>query len=556
MQSGVSAITVGVADDSKGGRTPGSTQSSPRRFRTRFRVESDSSLSGGEDLEEQLRKRLRVQSFIWALATLMLGATAVARNVGQIRKDPTLLFTAPPLPGVLLLLTVVTLVFLRLLSPSRRLPLKALRAIEWAGVFQAAGFFAFNQWLSLRLGTALEIRDNSMDLGAGLGAPWGAIIVAYGVLIPSSMKHCLMRTVAVAFVAFIPEMLVFPGTIGLSGGAPVFLATKFVLIGSMAALGIYGAYRIDVLSKDASQARQLGQYKLRRLLGQGGMGEVHLAEHQFLRRACAVKLIRPEQAGNEDTLARFEREVRAAARLTHPNTIQIYDYGRAEDGTFYYAMEYLPGISLQELVERHGALPPARAIHVLMQVCGALREAHAHGLVHRDLKPANVMVCERGGMHDVVKLLDYGLVVTTNIAEEEARLTRTGMIVGTPEFMSPEQCGGDVSVTGASDIYSLGAVAYYLLSGKAPFAGRPVMQIMAAHLYETPKPIRQVREDVPEELEQVIARCLEKMPERRFADIDELETAIKRSSRTLSWTLDDARNWWHDNAVAVSAAMS
>jgi serine/threonine-protein kinase len=547
---------VGAADDSKAGKSPISVQSAPRRFRTRFRVESDSSVSGGEDLEEQLRKRLRVQSFIWALATLMLGVTAVARNFGQIRKDPTLLFTAPPLPGVLLLLTIVTLIFLRLLSPTRRLPLSTLRAIEWAGVFQAAGFFAFNQWLSLRLGTAQEIRDNSMDLGAGLGAPWGAIIVAYGVLIPSSMRHCLTRTVAVAIVAFIPEMLTFPGTIGLSGGAPVFLATKFVLIGSMSALAIYGAYRIDVLSKDASQARQLGQYKLRRLLGQGGMGEVHLAEHQFLRRACAVKLIRPEQAGNEDTLARFEREVRAAARLTHPNTIQIYDYGRAEDGTFYYAMEYLPGISLQELVDRHGALPPARAIHVLMQICGALREAHAHGLVHRDLKPANVMICERGGMQDVVKLLDYGLVVTTNISEEEARLTRSGMIVGTPEFMSPEQCGGDIAVTGSSDIYSLGAVAYYLLSGKAPFAGRPVMQIMAAHLYETPKPIRELREDVPEELEQVIARCLEKMPERRFADIDELETAMKQTSASLRWTPDDARNWWHDNAVAISAAMS
>ena len=535
--------------DQKAVTAPGSSASSaPRAFRTRFRVESDASLSGGEDLEDQLRKRLRIQSYIWAVATLMLGLTALARNFGNIREHPSLLFTSPPLPGILLLITIVTAVFLRLLSPGRRLPLRQLRMIEWAGVIQAAAFFGFNQWLSLRLGTAHEIRDNSMDLGAGLGAPWAAVIVAYGVLIPSSMKHCLIRTGALAFFAFIPEMLVFPSTIGLDGGAPVFLATKFVLVGSMSALAIYGAYRIDVLSKDAQEARQLGQYRLRKLLGHGGMGEVHLAEHQFLRRACAVKLIRPAQAGNEETLTRFEREVRAAARLTHPNTIQIYDYGRAEDGTFYYAMEYLEGMSLQEIVERHGPLPPARVVHVLSQVCGALREAHSCGLVHRDIKPANVMLCERGGIHDVAKLLDYGLVVTNQVAEEEARLTRSGMVVGTPEFMSPEQCGGDASVSGASDIYSLGAVAYFLLSGQAPFAGRQVMPILAAHLYEAPRPVVEMRPDVPSALADVIARCLEKLPENRFSDIDELHGALAASVLNEAWTTSDARNWWGRHA--------
>jgi hypothetical protein len=532
-----------------------SASSRSRAFRTRFRVESDASLSGGEDLEEQLRKRLRIQSFIWAVATLMLGVTALARNLGRIRENPSLLFTSPPLPGVLLLLTLVTAVFLRLLSPERRLHLGKLRAIEWAGVIQAAAFFGFNQWLSLRLGTANEIRDNSMDLGAGLGAPWAAIIVAYGVLIPSSMKHCLIRTGALILFAFIPEMLTFPATIGLAGGAPVFLATKFVIIGSMSALAIYGAYRIDVLSKDAQEARQLGQYRLRRLLGQGGMGEVHLAEHQFLRRACAVKLIHPTQAGNEETLARFEREVRAAARLTHPNTIQIYDYGRAEDGTFYYAMEYLEGLSLQEVVDRHGPLPPSRVVHVLSQVCGALREAHACGLVHRDIKPANVMLCERGGIHDVAKVLDYGLVVTSQIAEEESRLTQSGMVVGTPEFMSPEQCGGDAAVSAASDIYSLGAVGHFLICGRGPFTGRPVMQMLAAHLYEVPRPVNEIRPDVPAALADVIARCLEKLPENRFPDIETLDAALAESVRGERWTVSDARGWWANRGAARPVAI-
>ncbi len=523
--------------------------SGPRAFKTRFRVGSDSSMASGEDLEDQLRKRLRIQSFVWGLVTLALGVTAIIRTPAHISEDPSLLFTTPPLPGVLLILAVVAFVFIRLLAPARRLSLGALRGIEWAGVAQAAAFFAFNQALSLHLGTVNDIRDNSMDLGAGFGAPWGAVIVAYGVLIPSSIRHSLLRTLALAIGAFIPEMVVFPGTIGLSGGAPIFLATKAVLIGAMSALAIYGAYRIDVLSKDAQEARQLGQYRLRRLLGKGGMGEVHLADHQFLRRACAVKLIHPEQAGNEATLARFEREVRAAAKLTHPNTIQIYDYGRAEDGTFYYAMEYLPGISLQELVDRHGPLPPARAVRVLCQICGALREAHGHDLVHRDLKPANVMLCERGGRYDVAKLLDYGLVITNTTAEAEAKLTQAGMVLGTPAFMSPEQCGVDSDVNASSDIYSLGAVAYFLLAGRAPFAGRTPLQMLAAHLYEKPKPLREIRDDIPGELEEVIVRCLQKAPADRYPDVGAVEAALSGCA-IAAWTDSDASSWWSSTPLS------
>src|SRR5262249_54069316 len=184
---------------------------------------------------------------------------------------------------------------------------------------------------------------------------------------------------------------------------------------------------------------QLGQYRLRRKLGSGGMGEVYLAEHLLLRRPCAVKLIRPDQAGDPNNLRRFESEVRAMATLTHWNTVEIFDYGHAEDGTFYYVMEYLPGKTLEALVEKHGALPPGRAVHFLRQVCRALREAHGIGLLHRDIKPSNVLACERGGVHDVAKLLDFGLVHKTGLGKEAQKLTVVGSVGGSRPYSDAAQ---------------------------------------------------------------------------------------------------------------------
>ena len=203
------------------------------------------------------------------------------------------------------------------------------------------------------------------------------------------------------------------------------------------------------------------------------MGEVYLAEHQLLKRPCAIKLIRPDRAGDPRALARFEREVRTTARLSHPNTVEIYDYGRTEDGTFYYVMEYLSGLSLADLVERHGPLPPGRAIYLLRQACGALAEAHAAGLVHRDLKPANIFAARRGGLHDVAKLLDFGLVLPTAEPVAPPSSAGTATIAGSPLYMAPEQATGDARPDARSDLYGLGAVAYYLLTGRAPFEGRP-----------------------------------------------------------------------------------
>ena len=222
------------------------------------------------------------------------------------------------------------------------------------------------------------------------------------------------------------------------------------------------------------------------------MGEVYLAEHQLLKRPCAVKLIRPGDATDPRALERFEREVRLTATLSHPNTVEIYDYGRTEDGTYYYVMEYLPGLSLAELVERHGPLPPGRAVYLLRQVCGALREAHAAGLIHRDIKPSNIFAARRGGMDDVAKLLDFGLVrpaATTGAAH----LSGEGQILGTPLFMSPEQARGGRELDERSDIYSLGAVAYYLLTGRPPFDEGGGIGVMIAHARDPVVPPSLVR---------------------------------------------------------------
>jgi serine/threonine-protein kinase len=249
-------------------------------------------------------------------------------------------------------------------------------------------------------------------------------------------------------------------------------------------------------------------------------------------------------------MLRFEREVRATATLTHANIVQVYDYGLTENGTFYYVMEYLPGPTLEELVEQHGPLPPARAVHLLRQVCGALGEAHAIGLIHRDVKPRNILVCTRGGVHDVAKLLDFGLVRTQGSGPGEADLTGEHAIAGTPHYRSPEQAAGGENVDCRADLYSLGAVAYFLLTGRPPFAGRPVGQVLAAHQYEAPEPLTRNRPELPAELEAVVLRCLAKKPDERFPDAPALSKALAACPISAPWGEEEAAGWWRSRPEA------
>jgi serine/threonine-protein kinase len=296
---------------------------------------------------------------------------------------------------------------------------------------------------------------------------------------------------------------------------------------------------------ELAEGRQLGPYRLRQPIGAGAMGEVYLAEHQFLKRPCALKLIGRDRMGDPQALERFEREVRVTATLSHPNTVEIYDYGRTADGTSYYVMEYLPGLSLAELVQQHGPLPPGRVVYLLRQVCQALREAHAVGLIHRDLKPSNIIAARRGGMDDVAKLLDFGLVLPATTVPG-ANLSVEGQIVGTPLFMSPEQASGDRELDQRSDIYSLGAVAYYLLTGRPPFSGASAMAVLVAHVRDPVVPPSLILAGTPEDLERVVSRCLAKDSAGRFTDAESLERALGECACSGDWDQDRAARWWRD----------
>jgi serine/threonine-protein kinase len=325
----------------------------------------------------------------------------------------------------------------------RPLSLRQLRAIDLKLFSCIVTFFAWlhYEWFQNEVLVQAALRaqgplGRDMDLerltGASAAVHWILLIVVYGVFIPNTWR----RTAAVVAVGVCLPLGMTLGLGLLDDGASGFAAYALVdqscLIFFAAVVAVFGSYRIGALQREVAEARRLGPYRLKERLGVGGMGEVYLAEHLLLRRPCAVKLIRPERAGDPRHLRRFELEVQATAALTHPNTVQVYDYGHAEDGTFYYDMEYLPGLSLEELVTRYGPLSAARAVHLLRQICGALSEAHATGLVHRDLKPGNVIVGERGGLHDTAKIVDFGLVLPVGSGLEEAKLTQDGAVTGTP----------------------------------------------------------------------------------------------------------------------------
>ncbi|HEY9173099.1 MAG TPA: serine/threonine protein kinase [Verrucomicrobiae bacterium] len=298
------------------------------------------------------------------------------------------------------------------------------------------------------------------------------------------------------------------------------------------------------LTEAELQARELGQYRLEEKIGEGGMGVVYRARHALLRRATAIKLLLPDRASPE-AIQQFEREVQLTSQLTHPNTIQIFDYGYTVDGLFYYVMEYLEGLNLAQLVSRFGPQPEGRVIHLLTQVCGALQEAHEKGVVHRDIKPANIVVGVRGGFPDSVKVLDFGLVREYRLPITPPNGPLDDRPVGTPFFMSPEALNHPGSVDPRSDIYSLGALGYYLVTGHHVFEDTSVAEVLRRHKEDTPQPprLRAVNPITPE-FEASLLRCLEKAPAKRPQSVAELRHLLATSPRANEWSVEQRTLWW------------
>jgi len=300
------------------------------------------------------------------------------------------------------------------------------------------------------------------------------------------------------------------------------------------------------------QAQRLGQYVLDELIGEGGMGIVYKARHALLRRPTAIKLLLPERAGAH-MLRRFEREVQLTALLTHPNTVNVYDYGRTADGTFYYAMEFLDGINLEQLVNEFGPQDSRRVVHILEQVAGSLSEAHGVGLVHRDIKPANVILCNRGGLPDIAKVVDFGLVKDANeLGHGDPSLTSVNAIIGTPLYLAPEGILSPDKVDGRSDIYALGAIGYFLLTGQPVFAGATVIEVCVQHVNAEPVvPSTRLGKPVPQALEALVLRCLAKRPEDRPQSAL-MFLAELASTNIPPWPREQAAGWWDRHATELS----
>ena len=323
-----------------------------------------------------------------------------------------------------------------------------------------------------------------------------------------------------------------------------------ILIAAMMILGAVRSMRRNLRNAVSQIERTLGQYKLVYKIGDGGNGAVYRARHALLRRPTAVKLMHPEYARSETAKARFEHEVQIMSGLANPNTVAVYDYGQSPDGTLYYVMEYLTGINLESLVQVNGPQPAARIIHILQQVCFSLNEAHEKNLIHRDIKPSNIMLCERGGMYDVIKVLDFGLV--KELSEKDPALTQVNTLVGTPLYMAPEIISTPGLASPQSDLYALGAVGYFLLTGHNVFDGDSAVQICASHLHDAPVPPSQrTRQPVPEDLERIILQCLDKDPGRRPASAGELVELMSQCRDNGLWTREDARAWWVANEVSL-----
>jgi eukaryotic-like serine/threonine-protein kinase len=464
----------------------------------------------------------------------------------------TLIGGAPFIPVVLgpialgHLCASLTMALVWLITSRATLSLPALGALDAASFVLAGVFLSF-----------MTATDEGQILQTLLALT--VTVMLRAILLPSKPA----RTALLSALVFVPTVLVciaghHPTTF-LPGFSPRYQKLHMTLntilwsvlgttLATVVSQVLYG------LRRQVAEASELGQYLLEEKIGGGGMGEVWRARHRLLIRPAAIKVIRrkavPGMATDPELLVRrFEREARATAALTSPHTVQLYDFGVAEDGRLYYVMELLDGLDLDTLVRQYGPLPPERVIHILRQVCAALQDAHANGLVHRDIKPANIVVSRAGTTYDFVKVLDFGLVKLDSPGRaggaDAVKLSAEDSWSGTPGYMAPEVVMGTAETDHRVDIYALGCVAYWLLTGKLVFEGENAMQVMMQHATATPRP-PSARTDrpLPAALEALVMQCLEKEPGRRPASAAVVSERLDAVPLREEWTADRAEEWW------------
>lgn len=501
-------------------------------------VEKTLTFGSSSEYGDLLRRRLRAAAGFLAVAYLFFYAFALATPGSGY----DLLGTSFALRG-LLAWGVFTL-----LCTALPLTYQQLRWLEVSFFcLSAALLIGSNYFVHMEL---IERGDLVTRVAVGKNSVlrlWMLIII-YGVFIPNHPKRTALVVLAMVACALIVKGLVLKAHFDIADfetykALTLNAGSNILSLICGAILAIYSSYVLNGLRSELHEAKKLGRYKLLRKLEAGGMGQVYLAEHQLLKRPCAIKLISSEMERDQTAIARFEREVKAAAMLSHPNTIEIYDYGVADDGTLYYVMEFLSGLSIASFVRQNGLVPHGRAVFLIRQVCGSLTEAHRMGLVHRDIKPGNIFIATLGGQGDVAKVLDFGLVKQEQPADGR-QLTGEFSVSGTPAYMSPEQARGDRHLDGRSDIYALGAVLYFMLTGKPPFERDTSMAIMIAHVSERVRPLRELAADVPADLEAVILRCLSKSPADRYADTSALSEALRACECSAGWDQTEADQWW------------
>jgi eukaryotic-like serine/threonine-protein kinase len=487
------------------------------------------------DLVRDASRRLGIASSIFALSFVLawFAAPPEARPAGSFPMLDVALATA-------VALSLAVFIASRLLEDDTALLTDVGLMYEVAFCFMVALAEQWNPW----------------DLAqAPRGISWVCLaLVVFPLTVPSTPGKTLLASFLSATTG--PVALAIAVAKGNPLPSPAFWLELFLPV-YLAAGGAYFLSRIIYkLTRDVTTARQLGSYELIERLGSGGMGEVWRARHRLLARPAAVKLVRPELLGDPRLTEiatirrRFEHEAQATASLESPHTISVYDYGTTADGTFYYVMELLDGLDLETLVRRFGRLPPERAIHVLRQVCLSLAEAHQRGMIHRDIKPANIYLCRRGIQYDFVKVLDFGLVISDPAAEKKlTRLTAKGFTSGTPTYMAPEMLDSTKQIDARADIYALGCLGYWMVTGELVFDGPSAIKIMAEHASARPKPpSERIGAPLPPDLEDQIMSCLEKEPSLRPSSARELEAMLARCNNADDWTEARAEAWWKSNA--------